>query len=78
MPKCSCAPLCGTTEGSPRAAVNTLLVVCPACGDTMEHNRTIPKLGIRPELLIFVCPYCKETEAMNMRRIASGPIQSGH
>jgi hypothetical protein len=44
----------------------------------MEHNRTIPKLGILPELLIFVCPSCKETEAMNFRRVASAPVQSGY
>jgi hypothetical protein len=33
--------------------------VCLSCGDTMKHFRTISKLGVRREQLIFVCPSCK-------------------
>ena len=29
-------------------------IVCVACGDTMNHSRTIAKLGVRQERLIFV------------------------
>ena len=38
-------------------------LVCPSCGDTMRFSRTIPKLGVRPEQLIFICPSCKEMAA---------------
>ena len=38
-------------------------LVCPSCGDTMRVSGTIPKLGIRPEQLIFICPSCKEVAA---------------
>ena len=38
-------------------------LVCPACGNTMKVSRTIPKLGGRPEQLIFICPSCKEVAA---------------
>ena len=41
---------------------STHILVCPSCGDTMKHLRTILKLGVRPEKLIFVCPTCKEVE----------------
>jgi hypothetical protein len=33
----------------------------------MKQCRTIPKLGLRLELLIFVCPSCKEVEAKELR-----------
>jgi hypothetical protein len=49
-------------------------LVCPTCGDTMKHLRTLPKLGVRPEKLIFVCPSCKEVETkeltINRQRLA--------
>jgi hypothetical protein len=34
-------------------------IVCLSCGDTMKHLRTLPRLGVRLEKLIFVCPSCK-------------------
>jgi hypothetical protein len=34
-------------------------IVCLSCGDTMKHFRTISKVGVRREQLIFVCPSCK-------------------
>ena len=37
----------------------TLTMLCPSCGDTMKHSRTIAKLGVRQERLIFICPSCK-------------------
>ncbi len=42
------------------------VLVCPSCGDTMEHLRTIPELGVRPENLVFVCPSCKEVETRQL------------
>jgi len=39
---------------------STRILVCPSCGDTMKHLRTISKHGVPPEKLIFVCPSCKE------------------
>ena len=33
-----------------------------SCGDTMKHLRTIPKLGVRPQKLTFVCPSCQEVQ----------------
>ena len=35
-------------------------LICPSCGDTMQHYQTIPKLGARLEQFIFVCPSCDE------------------
>ena len=45
---------------------STRILVCPSCGDTMMHLRTIPKVGVRPEKLIFVCPSCKEVETREL------------
>jgi hypothetical protein len=42
-----------------RVLVSTRTIVCLSCGDTMKHLRTLPKLGVRQEKLIFVCPSCK-------------------
>jgi len=62
-------------------------LVCPSCGDTMKVFRTIPKLGVRPEQLIFICPSCKEVTAkrylwrdiLNMRRERAGhPVKTNH
>ena len=36
--------------------------ICPSCGDTMQHLRTIPKLGARLVQFIFVCPSCEQVE----------------
>ncbi len=61
---------------------DTPVLVCPSCGDTMQHLRTIPKLGARLEQFIFVCPSCEEAV---QRKLGAGhgrsddesrPIQS--
>jgi hypothetical protein len=39
-----------------------ILTVCLSCGNTMKPVRTILKLGVNPELLVFVCPSCNEVE----------------
>ena len=38
-----------------------------SCGDTMHHSRTIPKLGVRSEQLIFVCPSCKAIDTKEVK-----------
>jgi hypothetical protein len=46
-------------ECPPLVPDDTPVLVCPSCGDGMQHLRTIPKLGARLEQLIFVGPSCK-------------------
>ena len=41
-------------ECSAQVPDNTPILICPSCGDTMQHLRTIPKLGARLEQFIFV------------------------
>jgi predicted RNA-binding Zn-ribbon protein involved in translation (DUF1610 family) len=38
-------------------------VVCIRCGQVMRLTRTIPRLGIIPELAVFLCPDCGEVRA---------------
>jgi hypothetical protein len=45
---------------------STRTLVCPSCGDTMRHLRTIPQFGVRLEKLIFVCPSCKEVDTKEL------------
>jgi hypothetical protein len=45
-------------ECPPLVPDDTPVLVCPSCGDTMQHPDD-PKLGARLEQLIFVCPSCK-------------------
>jgi hypothetical protein len=44
--------------------------VCRSCGDTMEHFRTIPRLGVRPEQFMFRCPSCKGVDIREVKRAA--------
>ena len=57
-------------ERSPPAPNSMLTIVCLSCGDTMKHFRTISKLGVRPEQLIFVCPSCKGVDTKELMRVA--------
>jgi hypothetical protein len=41
---------------------NGRTLVCLSCGDTMRNLRSIPRLGVRREQLIFVCPSCKAVD----------------
>jgi len=63
-------PSTPTIERSPAVRDSTPTIVCFSCGDTMKHFRTIPKLGVRPEQLIFVCPSCKEVDTKGAKRVA--------
>ena len=58
-------------ECPPLAPDNTPLLRCPSCGDTMQHVRTIPKLGARLEQFIFVCPSCEQIETKEVLRYAA-------
>ena len=49
-------PSISAIECSAQVPDNTPVLICPSCGDTMQHLRTIPKLGARLEQFIFVCP----------------------
>jgi C4-type Zn-finger protein len=46
---------------------NTPVLICPSCGDTMQHLRTIPKFGARLEQFIFVCPSCEQVETKEVK-----------
>ena len=54
-------------ECSAQVPDNTPVLICPSCGDTMQHLRTIPKFGARLEQFIFVCPSCEEVEIKEVK-----------
>jgi hypothetical protein len=55
-------------ECSPPAPDDAPAIVCLSCGDAMALVRTIPKLGVRPEKLIFVCPSCNRVDTKEVKR----------
>jgi hypothetical protein len=57
-------------ERLPLVSDGTPTMLCPSCGDTMKHSRTIAKLGVRLERLIFVCPSCKGVDNRELRQVA--------
>jgi hypothetical protein len=57
-------------ERSPLVSDGTPTTVCRCCGDTMNHFRTIAKLGVRPEQHVFVCPSCKEVDTKELKQVA--------
>jgi len=59
-------------EGPLLVPDSTLVLICPSCGDTMQHLRTMPRLGARLEQFTFVCPSCKEVCTKEVKREASG------
>ena len=59
-----------SVEGSSRYPTGPPTIVCRSCGDTMKHSRTILKLGVRPERLIFVCPSCEAVDSKELKRLA--------
>jgi hypothetical protein len=62
------APSIPAIECSPQVPDNTPVLICPSCGDTMQHLRTIPRLGARLEQFIFVCPSCELVEIKEVKR----------
>jgi hypothetical protein len=63
MPKSSPAFSISVGKNAASATDGASAVLCRSCGDVMSLDRTIPKLGVCPELRVFVCPSCKEIEA---------------
>jgi len=47
-------PFIPAIEWSAHVPDKTPVIICPSCGDTMQHLRTIPKFGARLEQFIFV------------------------
>ena len=60
-------PLVPAIGWSAHVPDNTPVLICPSCGDTMQHLRTIPKLGARLEQFIFVCPSCEQVETKEVK-----------
>ena len=59
-----------TRERSPPVPTTMPTIVCLSCGDTMKHFRTISKLGVRWERLLFVCPSCKGVDTKEVKLVA--------
>ena len=59
-------PATPAIERSPPVPDSTPTLVCLSCGDAMDLVRTIPKLGVRREKLIFVCPSCEEVDTKEL------------
>ncbi len=53
-----------------RQPIGPPTLVCRCCGDTMEHSRTVLKLGMRRERLIFVCPSCQAVDTKELKPVA--------
>jgi len=41
-------------------------VTCPCCHQEMMFVRSIPKLGVLPEIRTFFCPSCGEAETLEV------------
>jgi hypothetical protein len=68
MPHCPPSNFAVATPAEQPIGRSTL--VCRCCGDTMYKSRTILKLGLRAEQLIFVCPSCKAVDNKELKRVA--------
>jgi hypothetical protein len=64
-------PAIPAIERPPLVPDNTPILICPSCGDTMKHVRTIPKLGVRLEKVIFVCPSCEGIDSREVHKPAA-------
>jgi hypothetical protein len=63
------SPSIPAIESSPLVPDDTPILICPSCGDTMKHLRTIPKFAARLEQFIFVCPSCEGVDTREARRV---------
>ena len=57
-------------ERSPLVSDGAPTTVCRRCGDTMNHCRTIAKLGVRHKQHVFVCPSCKAVDTKELKQVA--------
>ena len=64
-------PSISAIECPPLVPDNTPILICPSCGDTMKHVRTIPKLGVRLEQFIIVCPSCEGIDSREVHKPAA-------
>ncbi len=55
-------------EGPYLVLDSTRTIVCLSCGDTMKHLSTLPRFGVRPEKLLFVCPSCNGIKTKELVR----------
>ena len=58
-----------SVEGAPMRESD--IPKCPECREPMKLIRTIPHLGVLPELLVFYCAACKEVETSEEYRHAA-------
>ena len=58
-------------ECPPLVPDDTPTLICPSCSDTMKHVRTIPKLGVRLEQFIFICPSCEGIDSREIHKPAA-------
>jgi hypothetical protein len=70
MPNSRCKPSISAIERPSQLRDVTSTLVCLSCGDTAMHAQTIPKLGVRPALMVFVCPSCRGVEARAFKQVA--------
>jgi hypothetical protein len=56
-------------ERSPLVSDGTPETVCRCCGDTMNHFRTIAKLGVHKQH-VFVCPSCNGGDTKEIKQVA--------
>jgi hypothetical protein len=77
MLKSDCAPAISAIERSPPVTRQEPALVCLSCGNTMKHVQTIPRLGVRPRLLVFVCPSCREVGTTKAERVAQANSVGG-
>jgi hypothetical protein len=70
MPHFKYTPSTPAIKRAPAVTDDTPTLVCLSCGDTMKPVRTILKLGVNPELLVFVCPSCNAVETREDKRVA--------
>jgi hypothetical protein len=47
---------------------NLPFTLCAGCGEVMNLIRSVPSLGMIPELHVFVCPACGEAETKRVLR----------
>jgi hypothetical protein len=61
-------------ERPPPVPDSTPTIVCFSRGDTMKHFRTISRLGVRPEQLIFFYPSCKAVDTKEVIHHRGNPV----
>jgi len=50
---------------------NQPILRCPSCGNMMKVVRKVPRLGAKPDLVVFACLSCNEVETRENDRPAA-------